>query len=165
MNEVDLREKTCFFTGHRDIPRERYPEIQRKLEKAVISLIDKGVLYFGGGGALGFDTIASLTILRLKRRYPEIRLVLILPCKNHDFSWQGEDKELFEKIKSKADKVVYTAERYYNGCMYRRNRHMVDGSGWCICYQERPTGGTAYTVNYALSKGVRIINLADDISS
>jgi len=160
--EHTTREKTCFFTGHRDIPRELYPEVQQRLERAIEGLIDQGVQYFGGGGALGFDTIAALTVIKLKRTYPHIRLIMILPCKDHDFSWQGEDKTLLERILAHADKVVYTAEKYYNGCMYKRNRHMADGSGWCICYLERPTGGTAYTMSYALSVGVQMINIADD---
>ena len=162
MKQSDLREKTCFFTGHRDIPRDRYPEVQRKLEAAIERLIGEGVRYFGSGGAIGFDTIAALTVIKLKRRHPHIRLLLILPCKNQDFSWQGEDKSLLEKIKDRADKVVYTAERYHSGCMNKRNRIMAENSGWAICFLDRATGGTAYTINYAKSMGVNIINLADD---
>ena len=161
MDEQDLRDRTCFFTGHRDIPQEKYAEIQGKLETAVESLISRGIIYYAVGGALGFDTLAAMTILKLKEKYQQIRLVLILPCKNHSFSWQGRDIRIFEGIQQRADKVVYTAERYYNGCMYKRNRHMAEGSGYCICYQERATGGTAYTINYALSMGVRVFNLAE----
>jgi len=157
-----LRDKTCFFTGHRDIPLDAYPAVQAKLKRAVESLIEKGIQYFGVGGALGFDTIAALTILQLKKEHPQIRLILILPCKDHDFSWQGKDKQVFETIRKRADRVVYTSERYYDGCMYKRNRHMADSSGWGIVYLDRATGGTAYTVSYAHSVGVRIINLADD---
>lgn len=163
MAEIDLKEKTCFFTGHRDIPQDKIPEIQAKLEEAVISLIDKGVIYYAVGGALGFDTVATLTIIKLKSKYPQIRLVMILPCKNYDFSWQGKDMKVFESLKKRADKVVYTAERYYNGCMYKRNRHMAEGSGFCICYQKAPTGGTAYTINFAKSLGIHIINIAESI--
>ena len=46
--------------------------------------------------------------------------------------------------------------------MHRRNRHLVDHSGTCICYLTRSTGGTAYTVDYARKKGLRIINVAND---
>ena len=161
MSENEIREKTCFFSGHRDIPREQYPEVQQKLERVVLRLIDQGVQYFGVGGAMGFDTIAALTVLKMKRAHPEVRLVLILPCKDHAFGWPGKDRELFETIASRADKVVYTSEKYYNGCMYKRNRHMAEQSGWCVCYLDRATGGTAYTVSYAQSVGVRIINLAE----
>ena len=157
-----MRDKTCFFSGHRDIPFEQYPMIQKKLVKVTKSLIETGVRYFGVGGALGFDTIAALTVLQLKRQYPNIRLVLILPCKNHDFIWQGKDKAVFEKIYSRVDKVIYTSEKYYDGCMYKRNRHMADSSAWGIVYLNRAAGGTAYTVSYARSVGVRIHNLADD---
>lgn len=163
MADIDLREKTCFFTGHRDIPQDKIPEIQEKLEEAVKELIEKGVIYYAVGGALGFDTVAALTILKLKSEYPQVKLVMILPCKNYDFSWQGKDLKGFEVLKQRCDKVIFTAERFYNGCMYKRNRHMADGSGYCICYQRAATGGTAYTVNYAKSLGIHINNIAEII--
>ena len=163
MNEnIALREKTCFISGHRDTPRERYPEVQRKLEATILELMGKGVQYFCCSGAIGFDTIAALTVLRLKRHHPQLHLILILPCKNHDFSWQGEDKTLHEKIKAHADKVIYTAERYFSGCMNKRNRLMAENSAWAICYLTRATGGTAYTITYAKSMGVQVINLAEE---
>jgi len=162
VNEHALRGKTCFLSGHRDIPPALYPDVQQKLKRTLERLIAKGVLYFGVGGALGFDAMAALSVLELRTRYPDIRLALILPCKNHDFSWPGADKALFRKIAKQANKIVYTAEKYYNGCMYKRNRHMAERSGWCVCYLNRATGGTAYAVSYAQSVGVNIINLADE---
>lgn len=161
MNETPLRDKTCFFTGHRDIPKELYPEVQEKIEQIVERLIAQGVLYFGVGGARGFDTLAAFTVLKLRPRHPELRLVLIGACKDQAFGWPGEDRKMFELIAAQADKVIYTSEKYYSGCMYKRNRHMADKSGWCVCYLDRATGGTAYTVNYARSIGVRILNLAE----
>jgi len=158
LEETNLRDKTCFFCGHRDLPEVLYPEVQSKLEREILALIGHGVIYFGVGAAVGFDTLAALTVLKLKRHHPQVKLALILPCKNHDF---GQDApELFEQISTGADKIVYTAERYFNGCMYKRNRQMAGASAWCVCYLERDTGTTAYTVNYAQSLGVRIVNLA-----
>jgi len=139
-----------------------YPVVRQKLEQAAHRLIAQGVQYFGVGGALGFDMLAALSILDLREQYPGIRLVLILPCKDHDFGWPGEDRNLFRRVAKQADKIVYTAEKFYNGCMYKRNRHMAEQSGWCICYLDRAIGGTAYSVSYAKSVGVNIINLADD---
>ena len=46
------------------------------------------------------------------------------------------------------------------GCMYKRNRHLVDHSGICVCYLTKDSGGTAYTVRYARTHGLEIINLA-----
>ena len=46
--------------------------------------------------------------------------------------------------------------------MFKRNRHLVNHSSACICYLEKPTGGTAYTVNYARKCGLQIINLMEN---
>ncbi len=62
--------------------------------------------------------------------------------------------------KAQADKVVYTSQEYTRGCMFKRNRYLVDNSGVCVCYLARDAGGTAYTVNYAKRQGLEIINLA-----
>lgn len=50
---------------------------------------------------------------------------------------------------------------YTPDCMHRRNRHLVDHSGTCVCYLMRSTGGTAYTV-VTPEKGLQIINITDD---
>jgi len=160
-NTSDLREKTCFFTGHRDLPVGEYEAVKERLETEILRLMqEEGVQYFGAGGALGFDTLASLTVIALKEKYPTIKLVLILPCKDHHFGWHGKDKAIFDRICAQADKVIYTADKYYAGCAYKRNRHMAECAAWGLCYLTRPTGGTAYTVNFARSLGVKLKNLA-----
>ncbi len=74
--------QTCCFTGHRIIPYERSKEIYIALKQAIILSIEEGYKYFGVGGALGFDMMAAQTILKLKSKYPQIKLILILPCKD-----------------------------------------------------------------------------------
>mgnify|MGYP000251299964 CR=1 FL=1 len=71
-----------------------------------------------------------------------------------------EDIAVYEEIKSQADKVVYTSHDYFRGCMFKRNRHLVNGSSVCIAYLTQEKGGTAYTVNYARQNNVQVINLA-----
>ena len=135
-------------------------ETAARTGELIESLIQKGYLYFGAGGALGFDTIAAFTVLKLKERYPDIRLILVLPCLAQTRGWSIEDVEIYEDIKSKADKVVYTSQEYTRGCMHKRNRHLVDNSSACICYLTKDSGGTAYTVDYARSKGLLVKNIA-----
>lgn len=161
LDVISMIDKTAFFTGHRKIPLEKSEIISRRLRAAVIELIESGYLYFGAGGALGFDTLAALTILDLKRRYPQIKLILVLPCLSQADSWNEKDKQIYMYIKSRADKVVYTSQIYTSGCMHKRNRHLADNSSVCICYLAKETGGTAYTVKYAEEKGVIIRNIAE----
>lgn len=155
-----MKEKTCCFTGHRVIPKEEITTTQSKLEKVVVCLIEQGYCFFGSGGALGFDTMAAQTILKLKKRYSQIRLILILPCKNQTKDWTPDDIAIYNDIMVQADKVVYTSESYYNGCMQKRNRHLVDCSSTCIAYCTKSTGGTAYTVNYAHKHKIPVIQLS-----
>ena len=157
----NLKEKTCCFTGHREIalPVET---IQYNLEKQLKELISSDVIYYGAGGALGFDTIAALTVIKLRQIYPHIKLIMVLPCKEQTKGWNSNDIEIYNYILNQADKVVYTSENYYPGCMHKRNRHLVDNSSHCICYLEKNTGGTAYTVNYAKEKELTIYNVANN---
>lgn len=156
------KEKTsCCFTGHRKIPPETISEISQRLEIIVVQLIEGGCTYFYSGGALGFDTLAAQTVLKCRTKYPEIKLVLVLPCKNQAERWSAENKEVYEKVLSVADEVIYTSQAYFKGCMHKRNRYLVDHSNICVCYLTKNTGGTAYTVNYAISKRLAIHNVAE----
>lgn len=74
------KKQVCCFSGHRIIPKEKLPQIEKALEKMIIELISQGVIFFGNGGALGFDQLAAEKVLRLKEKYPHIGLVMVLPC-------------------------------------------------------------------------------------
>lgn len=158
---TDKKLLTCCFTGHRKIPPEKQKDLSRRLKATLIELIENGCMYFGSGGAWGFDTLASLVVLDLKKHYPHIKLILVLPCLSQAKNWRNENKLLYEYIKKNADKIVYTSQAYTGDCMHKRNRHLVDNSSICICYLTESLGGTAYTVGYANEKGLRIINIAD----
>ena len=85
----------------------------------------------------------------------------MLPCRNQAKDWSESDRVVYDQIKRQADCVIYTSDTYWPGCMHKRNRFLADHSYWCICYLNQPGGGTRYTVEYCLQKGVRVINLAD----
>ena len=157
---IFMRNKTVCFTGHRKIPRLEYKTIADRLKTTLIQLINDGYCYFGCGGALGFDTISAQAVLDLKKQYPQIKLILVLPCLAQTIGWSADDVRMYEYIKGLADKVTYTSENYFNGCMQKRNRHLVDNSSACVCYLTENKGGTFYTVNYAQKNGLKIINVA-----
>ena len=156
--------KICFFTGHRELPPDKIDEIGNLLERALRKLIESGYTEFRAGGALGFDTLAAQVVLFLRSKYPHIRLVLILPCKDQAKRWSERDQRIYEAIKEEADEVIYTSERYFRGCMQKRNRCLADGSNGGICYLTKRTGGTAYTVDYAAKQGKPICNVADRVT-
>ena len=156
---MDMKSKTCCFTGHRTMSDQEKQSVAVRLRKVIAALVKEGVVYYGAGGALGFDTLAAQTVLEMKKEYPQLRLILVLPCEDQTRNWRSEDIEIYEDIKAKCDKVVYVSRRYTPDCMYKRNRHLVDHSRTCVCYLTRESGGTAHTVRYARKKGVCVINL------
>jgi len=154
-----MKSKTCCFTGHRNLSESDILDIQQQLYIIIESLIKKGVIYYGCGGAIGFDTMAAETVLELKKIYPQVKLIMVLPCHDQDKYWSTKDKEKYVYINNQADKIVYTSKEYTSDCMLKRNRHLVDNSSYCICYLRNNTGGTAYTVSYAKSKKLNIIQI------
>lgn len=50
-----MKSRTACFTGHRELPTDDLPEISKRLEDTLATLIEQGYRYFGAGGALGFD--------------------------------------------------------------------------------------------------------------
>ena len=157
---------TVCFTGHRKLPQNHEKKLRTLLMKETENRILSGASIFRTGGALGFDTLAALTVLRLKKKYPDIRLELILPCPTQTKYWEKKDILLYEKIKASATSFRYISPVYYNGVLQMRNRCLVDGSDVCIAYLCTSHGsGSAFTCAYALSKGVELVNLADSLPS
>ena len=159
-----MKEKTCCFTGHRIIRKDHAAHLAEITEQTIRELIARGYCYFGVGGALGFDTLAAKTVLRLKEEFPQVRLVLVIPCRDQAARWRAEDQAVYEAIKAQADKCVCLSERYYNGCMQARNRRLVDESSVCVCYLVDEKSGTGGTVRYAEQSGLEIIRLAEKCS-
>ncbi len=138
-------------------------EIESKITEEVKHLIQNGYQYFGAGGARGFDTLAAEVILKLKVMYPEIHLILVLPFDEQykkEKNWEKTEIEQYHQLRKSASKVVVLERTYSSGVYYRRNRHLVDNSSYCIAYMVRENTGTGYTVRYAIKQGVSVANIA-----
>lgn len=156
-----VKSKTVCFSGHR-VLHDSKSDIENRLEAAVRECIADGSEVFITGGAIGFDTLAAWTVIRLRKEYPQIRLVLALPCPQEEqtLKWTQKQKAEYQEILSQADEVKILSDKYTSGCMLARNRYMVDNSGCLICYlRHKGRSGTYFTVNYARSRGVKFIEL------
>lgn len=161
MTLSELRSISCCFTGHRIIKSVHSENIHELVYNKIVELHKQGYINFLTGGALGFDTVSAQCVLRAKQFYPSIRLILVLPCTSQSAKWNEEDVLTYELIKTMADKVICVSEEYTSDCMFKRNRFLVDYTSYCISYQYKNSGGTAYTTNYAKSKGHIIFNICD----
>lgn len=152
--------RICCFTGHRSVSSLPFKEIELRLRKYLTELIEnEDFTEFRAGGATGFDTIAALTVLKLKKQYPHIKLHLILPCKCQDKYFTNIEKSLYQYTINHADSVTYIQNHYTKDALFARNRALVDGADLCVACLERLEGGTYYTVSYARKQRVKAINI------
>lgn len=159
-----MRQKTCCFTGHRDLPQKQLPAIRTQTAAVISKLVTEcGVRYFGVGGAIGYDTLAAEVLFELKKIYPHIKVILVYPFEGFTNRWSAEQKATFAKLLPQYDKRVCVAQIASKEAYLKRDRHLVSGSAYCIAYCTRGTGGTAYTLKYATEQGVYIRNIAEEI--
>lgn len=157
---MSKKEKTCCFSGHRDVPAEKEQRLKKRVVELIKNFANNNQIYdYYAGGALGFDTIAEIAVLEVKKEIPEVKLHLAIPCENQSKSWSVKDKRIYNYILSKADSVTLVQREYDRYCMFKRNRFMVDKSSFLITYYHKKSGGTAYTRDYAMKNGLLVINL------
>lgn len=163
MTQLELKEKTCCFTGHRILPPQEVRKIAADTAKKAVSLIaEKGVRFFGVGGAIGYDSLAAEVLFKLREtRFPEIKIILVCPFPGMTDRWTIEQRTRYDYLFPQYDKVVYLAYKASREAYLARNRHLVDWSSYCICYCSKGCGGTAYTIYYAREHGLEIHNIFD----
>ena len=160
---ADLRQRTCCFTGHRAIPEKDLPGILERTEKAVRQFIAHGVVFFGVGGAIGYDTEAAKLLFRLRKTdYPQIKVILVYPFEGFTSRWSDEQRTEYARLLPQYDKAVCVAQGASREAYLTRDRHLVDGSAYCIAYCTRDSGGTAYTLRYARQEELKIYNVAGE---
>lgn len=144
----------CAFTGHRNF--DYYNEI-RSLERAVESaIINDDVDTFYNGMARGFDLAAAQTVIQLKRRY-KIKLIACVPFYGQKETLNAFDRKIYEEVLEHCNEIIVLSQDYYPGCMYKRNRYMVNNCDMVIAYYRGKRGGTQYTVKYAEEQGKKIV--------
>ncbi len=147
--------KNCAFTGHRILQKDFDYNL---LDRVIFNLINGGTENFFCGMATGFDLAAAESVLQYKKDY-KVNLIPCIPCLAQEKGYSQKNKERYSRILKNCNQSFIISEEYYDGCMFERDRFMVDNCDVVVSYLRRNSGGTYYTVSYAKSKGVNIIEL------
>jgi uncharacterized phage-like protein YoqJ len=110
---------------------------------------------------MGFDRLAASAVLKVREKYGDIRLHLILPCLGQEEKWPQEEQEAFRRECESADEVEHLALSYYDGCMKARNQALIDASDLCFAYVTNARSGAGQTLRMAKEKGIPTVNLAE----
>lgn len=144
----------CCFAGHNETYGD---EVKQKIKEIAIELIEEeSVVEFWVGNYGGFDRCAASAIGEVKKTYPHIKLVLVLPYLTKAVSdYKEEYYEKYDEIVI-ADMPEKTPARLR---IIKANEYMVDNCDFMICNVEHSWGGAAKNVEYAKRKGRRMWNL------
>ncbi len=161
------RERTCCFTGHRPekLPwggGEEDPRcllLKKRLLTQVEDLYGRGFRRFLCGMARGCDLWFAEAVLELGRGRPVVQLEAAVPFAGQADRWPREDRARRQAILDAAGAVTVLQQRYSRDCMLRRDRYMVDRSSAILAVYSGVSGGTRYTLDYALRRGLEVLLL------
>lgn len=143
------------FFGHRDVEDLRY--VEARLEKFFVHLCHR---YSDVECLLGrsgeFDMCVARMLRTVRRRYDArgCLLLLVLPYKVRDM-------EALERYYDEVFIPETVEGTHYKRAISARNRWMIEQSDLVVVFVNKSTGGACQAMQYAVSCGKRIINLAE----
>ncbi|MBQ5590665.1 MAG: DUF1273 family protein [Clostridia bacterium] len=141
-----MKNSTATFIGHREC---FYLDVE-KLKNEIEALICSGYKRFLFGGMGCFDLICAKCVYKLKQKYSNVTSALVIPY----LTFNIEEDYLY-------DEIIYpnNFEKYYfKAAIIKRNEFLVDNSSIAICFVKY-NGGAKRTYEYALKKGIKVLNL------
>lgn len=149
--------KSCFLIGHRDTPQAVYAALLEEVERHIV---EYGVDEFVVGHYGSFDRMAARVVAEMKRKYPHIVLLLLIPY---------HPQERFVELPEGFDNRLYPQgmERIpWRLAIMKANRYMAEHCDCMIAYVWHPGSNARDVVEYAIRRGVcRVENLGEQIKS
>lgn len=130
--------KACFMFGHGNCPDFILPRIEESIESQYIK---HGIRCFYVGSRGRFDSLAAAAAKRVKRRYPNLRLYLLLayhPAERVVNLTEGFDNSYYPPLEN--------VPRPY--AIVQANRYMIENCDAIICYVNH-SGNTRNLLEYA----------------
>jgi uncharacterized phage-like protein YoqJ len=142
---------SCTFFGHRDCGEN----IKQDLLCAIEQLVEEGVTTFYVGTHGNFDIISLNALREIKRKHSHITYTVVLaymPKEAFNTYWKPEET-LYP------DGVEKAPKRF---AISYRNEWMLRNSDYVIAYVTRTYGGAADFVKKVISRGKKVIHLAEN---
>ncbi len=135
------------FCGHSKLIEQN--TIRAHLTRELRTLLEHGNHKFYLGGYGDFDLLAAKALYELKQEYLETESILILPYLDRKVDASLYDSTIYPPLEN-------VPKRY---AISRRNKWMVEQADMVIACVDHDWGGASKTLEYAVKKGLRIINL------
>lgn len=143
--------KSCFLFGHADCPDHMMPRIEKAIENHYLFL---GITSFYVGNHGRFDQMAAAAVKKLKQKYPDLRLYLLLsyhPSEKPVRLTDGFDGSFYPPLENVPRRFA----------IVRANRYMVASVDSIICCVSH-IGNSRTLLEYALRRHIAIVNVAEN---
>ncbi|MCL2020110.1 MAG: DUF1273 domain-containing protein [Oscillospiraceae bacterium] len=159
--------KVCSFTGYRSkklceslgsFEQTELDELKDAICVQITELINRDFTTFQCGMALGADMIFADAVLELKKKYSLVKFIAVIPCIGQEKAWKESQQIKYRHILENADEVIYVSDtEYFDGCMQKRNRYLVDTCELLLAVYDGKRGGTMQTVEYAKRGNKKVV--------
>lgn len=140
----------CCGFGHREV----FENISEQVYEAVLVAAGQGCEIFYTGAIGQFDEMFSYAVRRLKKGYPNIKLIFVKPYFSKDINENGDYLySLYDEI------IIPTvlADIHYKKVITQSNQWMIDRSNIVIGYSIRDYGGANTAIKYAKKQGKTVL--------
>lgn len=157
MSEANNRQHRCCFTGHRPEKLNKSERLIKAAPKKEIKLaIHSGYYVFLSGMARGTDLWAAETVLALRKRNKDLKLICAVPYEGFEQRWSEHWQQLYHNVLSEAD-LIRVIGNGYSPCIFQlRNEWLINHSSRAIAVFNGQPGGTKNTIDYAIQQGVPV---------
>ena len=157
-------QESCAFTGHRPgkLPwgenglDPRCTELRRRIADALELAYEEGFRHFICGMAQGCDLYFCEEVQKLKQVRDGVTLEAALPYIGHADRWQSGKRVKYAELLRGCDDATPVSPGYSPVCMLQRDRYLVDHASLLLAAYDGTPGGTRYTIEYALKRGVEV---------
>lgn len=160
MTEFEKRTHRACFTGHRPEKLIRNEKaIKNELEKEICKAVADGLNVFITGMARGVDIWAAQTVLMLRNKGRDVKLICACPYDGFGCGWSQEWQIQYKEILLSADFVKYVCKSYSRSCFRIRNEWMVNHAARVIAVFNGEKSGTKNTIDYAVKVGIPVVRI------
>ena len=135
-------EKACCGFGHREV----FENLSDRISSAVRTAAEQGCEIFYTGAMGRFDEMFSSEVRALKKDFPNIKLIRVMPYMTNEINTQGDYLyTLYDDILI----PIELADVHYKAAITRRNQWIIQRSDLVIVYTKRNYGGAYNAKRYA----------------
>ena len=145
-----MKMTACCGFGHRDV----LEKIDDAVYAAVLKAVERGCDIFYTGAMGEFDSLFSSAVRKVKKTYPEIKLICVKPYFTNDLNTNREYYELLYDDVIIPDEL---ADIHPKAAIKYRNRWMIDHSNIILIYTKRTYGGAYEARKYAERIGKEVV--------